>query len=126
MGFGMKPGGSDDKLWMESLPGGSEKPTIIHNNPTCSRVPSALWGPCGTGGGDRELPSALVCAGLCTGLDGGVSRTLGELQHPVVSQGCPALFAALQGWAPAACRGHGNIHHHFQPLAVGTQEVFPA
>lgn len=97
MGFGMKPGGSDDKLWMESLPGGSEKPTIIHNNPTCSRVPSALWGPCGTGGGDRELPSALVCAGLCTGLDGGVSRTLGELQTPCGVPGVPCTLCCPAG-----------------------------
>lgn len=32
----MKPGGSDDKLLIESLPGERKENTIVQNKPTCS------------------------------------------------------------------------------------------
>lgn len=56
MGFCMKPGGSDDKLWMESLPGGSEENTIIENNPHAPGVLSV--GLCGSGAGCWEETGA--------------------------------------------------------------------
>lgn len=123
MGFCTKPGGSDDKLWMESLPGGSKENPIIHNNPTCSWCSFLL---CGTGGGmlggDRAASSAGVCWALHSCGWGVSARLWVSCRHSVLSQGCVqgSLHSApVQGCAPAACCGHRDIHHHFQPVALG-------
>ena len=96
----MKPGGSDDKLLIESLPGERKENTIIQNKPTCSWG-SFAWGLCGTGwvgrqegtgscgGGVWSCLQSVVNAGLCAVSEWGrLGWLLSELQAP---------FRLLQG-----------------------------
>lgn len=74
-------------------------------------------------GGDRAASSAGVCWALHSSAWRVSAWLGGSCTHPALSQG--ALHSApVQGCAPAACCGHGNIHHRFQHVALGDTGAF--